>query len=213
MCKELINRIRQEDYTPDTVKLAVDKINEEMDLGVPVEIVRLCRSMGFSIFRQKLPSLMCGYIAVDGELKDRLGTDRIIVVNGDESSKRRRFTVAHELAHFLFDFDPNEIEFYNAFETNHNVSNDPKEIRASRFAAELLMPVEEFTEAYNKAYTAHERSSERFYETVQDLSDIFLVPPKAVEVRIKEELKLSDELPAPQTHDESRTEEDPKSHE
>ena len=190
MCKELINKIRQEEYTPDTVKFAVDRINEEMNLGVPVEIVRLCRSMGFSIFRQKLSSNTCGYIAVDGELKDRLGTDRIIVVNGDESSKRRRFTVAHELAHFLFDFDPNEIEFYNAFEIYHNVSDDPKEIRASRFAAELLMPAAEFTEAYNKAYAAHDGSSEQFYETVQDLSDIFLVPPKAVELRIKKELKL-----------------------
>lgn len=190
MYKRVINEIRQEHFEPETVITAVKKINSVNDLGVPVRIVELCQNMGFSIFRQDLPKDICGYIAVDGELKDRLETDRIIVVNESESPKRRRFTVAHELGHFLFDFAPGTIEYYNAFETDHNTADDPREKLASRFAAELLMPEQEFAAEYYKAFRDHEGSSEQLYETVQELSDKFLVPPKAVEVRIKKELNL-----------------------
>ena len=190
MYKKVIDEIRQEHYTPETVNDAVKKINSVNNLGDPVKIIKLCQDMGFSIFQQKLPENICGYIAVNGELKERLGTDRIIAVNEKESSKRRRFTVAHELAHFLFDFDPSKIEFYNAFEIDHNDFDDERERLANRFAAEVLMPKKAFEAEYNKVYNSHEGSSEQFYETVQELSDKFLVPPKAVEVRIKKELNL-----------------------
>ena len=159
---------------------------------IPVKIIEICKEMGFSVYQQDLPENICGYIAIDGELKDRFPTDRIISVNMHESNKRRRFTVAHELGHYLFDFEPNNnIQFYNAFETNHSEGEDRKECIANRFAAEFLMPKEEFIAAYHKVSDKHSNSSEQWYETVQELSDMFLVPPKAVEKRIKEELKLN----------------------
>lgn len=190
MYRQTINEIRQTNYTVDTVHAAAQKIHAIKAVGVPVKIIEICRNMGFSVFQQDLPKNVCGYIAIDGELKDRFGTDRIISVNLNESNKRRRFTVAHELGHFLFDFDPNKIQFYNAFEHDHEENEPPSESLANRFAAELLMPAEKFQKEYNKIYKNHSGSSEQLYETIQELSDLFLVPPKAVELRIKKELKL-----------------------
>lgn len=152
--------------------------------------------MGFSIFQQELPEQICGYIAVDGELKDRLSTDRIISVNKNESPKRRRFTIAHELGHFLFGFKPNTTEFYNAFELNQMEEEpigDKDEELANRFAAELLMPEATFKKEYAKLSEKFSKSSERLYQITQALSDMFLVPPKAVDKRIKKELHLNEQ--------------------
>lgn len=190
MYRQAINEIRQETYTVDTVHGAAERIHAVKSTGTPVKIIELCKNMGFSVFQQDLPKQICGYIAIDGELKERFETDRIITVNMNESNKRRRFTVAHELGHFLFDFDPNSIQFYNAFEHDHDESQAPNEDLANRFAAELLMPADKFKKEYNRLYRKYSGSSEQLYETIQALSDLFLVPPKAVEMRIKKELKL-----------------------
>lgn len=190
MYRQAINEIRQKTYTVDTVHGAAERIHSVKPTGTPVKIIELCKNMGFSVFQQDLPKKICGYIAIDGELKERFDTDRIITVNMNESNKRRRFTVAHELGHFLFDFDPNSIQFYNAFEHDHNESQAPNEDLANRFAAELLMPATKFKKEYQKSFQKHSGSSEQLYETIQELSDIFLVPPKAVEMRIKKELRL-----------------------
>lgn len=190
MYKQVINEIRQKTYTEDTVYIAAQKLHSVKAAETPVKIIEMCKNMGFSVFQQELPDEICGYIAIDGELKDRFQTDRIISVNIKESNKRRRFTVAHELGHFLFDFDPNSIQFYNAFEHDHDESDSPSECLASRFAAELLMPKEPFEKEYHRVFEKHSGSSEQLYETIQTLSDLFLVPPKAVETRIKKELLL-----------------------
>lgn len=193
MYKKIIDEIRSKQYTPNNVKDAANKILSVNEENPPVKIVNICRNMGFSIFQQKLPEQICGYIAVDGELKDRLSTDRIISVNKDESPKRRRFTIAHELGHFLFGFKPDATEFYNAFELNHAEEEqepDEDETLVNRFAAELLMPEDVFTKQYHELTKEFSASSEKLYEVTQALSDMFLVPPKAVNKRIKEELQL-----------------------
>lgn len=191
MYKQAIDAIRKEKYNVDTVGKAATLLLSVKNAGIPVKIVEMCTAMGFAVYRQALPKEMCGYIVIDGELKDQFETDRIISVNENESNKRRRFTVAHELGHFLFDFTPDTIQFYNAFERDHDMHDDEKEILASRFAAELLMPKDIFIREYRREYNDRAGSSEQFYETIQELSDIFLVPPKAVERRVKEELKLN----------------------
>lgn len=194
MYTQAIDNIRRNKYTLDNVKKAAEEILSIGTPCIPVKIIDICQKMGFSIFQQELSKQMCGYIAINGEFKEKLGTDRIISVNKKEFPKRRRFTVAHELGHFLFNFDPNKIEFYNAFEISHIEGNDdPNELLVNRFAAELLMPQKEFTQKYYELMKKNKSSSEQLYETIQELSDLFLVPPKAVQRRIEEELHLNEQ--------------------
>ena len=67
----------------------------------------------------------------------------LIGLNSDEPYSRKRFTIAHELGHFLFDL--NSDAFVDRIEYRDNKSNtikNPKESRADMFAAALLMPSE-----------------------------------------------------------------------
>lgn len=69
---------------------------------------------------------------------------RIIGVNSNESERRQRFTIAHELGH-LFLHNSKTVNYDKGgvmmFRDNHSSSgSDIKEIEANRFAAELLMP-------------------------------------------------------------------------
>lgn len=187
MYDEIVSEIRKKNYSTYDVKEAAEKILSKSDMTIPVKIVEICNQMGFNIYRQNLPPQICGYIMIDGELKDKLQTDRIISVNERESNKRRRFTVAHELAHYLFDFDPEKsIQFFNKFELNHENGNED-EGRANRFAAELLMPETNIKEQFQKLANDKSKSN---YDKIQTLSDIFLTPPKSVEIRLREELHL-----------------------
>ena len=186
MYNEIVCAIRKNHYQPDTVKEAANLILQKTDGQIPVKIVNICKQMGFSVYRQELPPKVCGYIVINGELKDDFKTDRIISVNENESNKRRRFTVAHELAHYLFDFNPEqEIQYFNRFELDHE-KGKPEEDLANRFAAELLMPEADMRSRYCKLNDGNCS----YYDIVQSLSDEFLVPPKAIDVRLKEELKL-----------------------
>lgn len=189
MYKDVINKIRSENIINDidNIREAAKNILSIADNSIPIKIVEICNQMGFSIYQQSLPSQICGYIMVNGELKDKFKTDRIISVNNQESNKRRRFTVAHELAHYIFEFDPEKsIQFFSKFEIDHEKSK-PNESRANRFAAELLMPEAEIKKRFE---ALKKDNSKSYYDIVQELSDNFLTPPKSVELRLKEELNL-----------------------
>ena len=76
-----------------------------------------------------------------------------ILFNDREPEVRRRFTIAHELGHFVLQHghafrDPNK---------NFSIGNyDPREVAANKFAVELLMPevaVRQFVEK-EKVYDA-----------------------------------------------------------
>ena len=67
----------------------------------PVNIVDICNAMGIAVYEQYLPSKVAGFIGVDDSLRERYHTDKVIVVNLADRAVRRRFTIAHELAHYV----------------------------------------------------------------------------------------------------------------
>jgi len=62
------------------------------------------------------------------------GSKIAIGYNHSQHPHRQRFTVAHEIGHFLMGHT--SANYYNDLK-----SKDPKEIEANQFAAELLMPL------------------------------------------------------------------------
>ena len=61
-----------------------------------------------------------------------------IAVNSKESPVRQRFTIAHELGHYFL--HPNTQTFVDFRDITQNVTRNPKERQANKFAAALLMP-------------------------------------------------------------------------
>lgn len=110
----------------------------------PVDIEAIARQLGIDIVERaglRLP----GRDGLSGLLLQRKG-HTICVVNRDHHINRRRFTIAHEIGHYLL--HPRQESFIDpdfSLAARDNMSSegvDPQEIEANAFAAELLMPGE-----------------------------------------------------------------------
>lgn len=74
----------------------------------------------------------------------RRGRIAIIAINRGHLETRQRFTIAHELGHYLLSDNKSAVFVDTAIvrfrNTESSLGIDPDEIRANQFAAELLMP-------------------------------------------------------------------------
>lgn len=177
------NEIRLNVYNETNIENAANKISSCFDGEVQIPIVKIVDDLGFKVFFQELPMSLNGYLLINGDLCEKYGSDRIMVLNKNNSAKRRRFTLAHELGHFLLDDGAKGVcEYYKACEDDND--NSDCERLVGHFAAALLMPREEFKKRYNACI--EENTGILYIDIVKQLSDIFNVPYKAVERRFIE---------------------------
>lgn len=87
------------------------------------------RKLGVHIFRRKLNNSNISGVFIQHPL-----AGKCILVNYSEDLYRQNFTIAHEIAHSIFDTDKS----FNVSFTKDG--KDIKEIRANAFAANFLMP-------------------------------------------------------------------------
>lgn len=107
-----------------------------------------------------------------------LGDQAIISVKGGSRTERQRFSIGHELGHWMLHrgqelFLCNEADLANPWERGY----DPETI-ANRFAADLLMP------AFLFRPLAHERPVT--FTTVDEMSRVFSVSRQAAALRFVE---------------------------
>jgi len=151
-------------------------------------IVRIANSIGFATLKEKnMPEDISGNIFVGGTTKDIYGVNEVIVVDEDEEYAHQRFIIAHELGHYLMDYLGSEdsqnpgILFSRAYpKSNHDSA---EEIRADRFAAELLMPAKLFRRLYARAMDAFD---DDLGYTISFLAKYFKTKKSSVERRICE---------------------------
>lgn len=103
-----------------------------------------------------------------------------IIVNDKHSLKRKRFTAAHEIGHYISflknSYSKKWLESNGCFEDHvffrKNSEQSKEETEANEIAAELLMP--------------KRLISQFFYEgkTIEEISQIFVVSAEAVSVRL-----------------------------
>lgn len=128
--------------TPEALVVAILKQVPEMPIPVPVEII--ARQLGISDIRHlEATGFEGGLIAFADK------SDGVILVNSRNSSPRRqRFTIGHELGHFLnpwhkatgpdgFRCTSRDMALSNAQPGNRAAQ---MEVEANRFAADLLFP-------------------------------------------------------------------------
>jgi Zn-dependent peptidase ImmA (M78 family) len=105
--------------------------------GLPVDPVRIARSLGIKVLTARLDP------DVSGALVKELQQDPVILLNAGDSSNRQRFTCAHEIGHFVKRSDtPEEYEYIDRRDALSAMGRDSDEIYANQFAASLLMPAE-----------------------------------------------------------------------
>ena len=96
--------------------------------------------------------------------------DKTIYVAESDNMGRRRFSIAHEIGHYVLHEDEKYISYRDNIST---LGFDIKEVEANFFAANLLMPEKEIKALYNANYT------------LENMSHYFAVSRAAVGFRLK----------------------------
>jgi Zn-dependent peptidase ImmA (M78 family) len=104
----------------------------------PVEVERIASVLGFKVVLYDFDDdSVSGMLVIEDEV-------RAIGVNSKQHPNRQRFSVAHEIGHFLAgheDHDHSDFVDQKKFYVDELfATHDPKEQEANEFAAELLMP-------------------------------------------------------------------------
>lgn len=107
---------------------------------VPTPLDMIANSLGLKIFKdQSFEDSISGVFVPE---------KMAIIVNASHPEVRQRFTIAHEIGHFILHYDPKNLDLFVdksfAFYRNRKTSEglDDNEKAANKFAAELLMPEE-----------------------------------------------------------------------
>lgn len=142
------------------------------DGGFPVDPITVSRAMGLRVVDAELPE------DVAGALLKKVGQDPIIMLHGDDSPSRKRFTCSHELGHYVYrlergHFDDQEIDHVDYRNEVSANGSDPEEVSANRFAAAFLMPEVKVREMADKKDA-----------NVYALARFFGVSPTAMSVRL-----------------------------
>lgn len=103
----------------------------------PVGIIGLCKKHDIGVFEEYLDRDVSGFIVIN-PLKSysKYKTGRLIVVNASDSAQRRRFTTAHELAHYIL----HRHEDGTLYAHRDAGQNGAMEQEANLFASAILMP-------------------------------------------------------------------------
>jgi Zn-dependent peptidase ImmA (M78 family) len=101
--------------------------------GHPVDPVKIARDMGVEVYSAQLGNDTWGLLVGQPGSVD-------IYVDSDQPPNRFRFTVAHELGHYVTRRDEAEVGFVDKRSTEGQ--GDPNEVFANHFAGALLMPAD-----------------------------------------------------------------------
>lgn len=149
-------------------------------------IVKIASEFEFKTYKETLKDGRSGDIHINGDTKEKYNHDKIILVNKNDEYFHQRFVVAHELAHYLFEFlgNPEYQNVNKAFTDTYCKDHHEKEEekRANIFAAEIMMPEKLFVQQYNIA--SKENNNRMFI--VMYLSRFFETSIESIEKRLTE---------------------------
>jgi Zn-dependent peptidase ImmA (M78 family) len=103
----------------------------------PVAVEKIARQLGIKLVDHRFDSDISSLLVCKAD-------QFIICVNESHHLNRRRFSVAHEIGHFMLHRD--EAPYFHKdvgiyFRANSADLPDPKEVEANQFAAEILIPL------------------------------------------------------------------------
>lgn len=140
----------------------------------PVKLGQLAKELGLSI---KVSSMRSG---ISGQIS-RVNGEYVIRVNRNEARERQRFTIAHEIAHFLLhknivDASPDGITDNVLYR-----SGEPERIEyeANRLAADIVMPMALIEEELRTKFRGSISEA-----AIESLAARFEVSKAAMEIRL-----------------------------
>jgi Zn-dependent peptidase ImmA (M78 family) len=157
------------------------EVIRESNSEIPVRLGELARRLG--VHQIKISNLDLGK---SGRIKKE-GQEYVITVNRNEARERQRFTIAHELAHFLLHRD---IIDRSAEGITDNVlyrsgASEWVEFEANRLAAELIMPTDQVKKILDSEYQGIVTEA-----VIENLASRFCVSKTAMELKLNRVSKV-----------------------
>ena len=149
------------------------EILEKYKNFAPVPIINIADELGIDVYETNdFENSQSGSIKKEGE-------KFVIYVNAKHPTTRKKFTIAHEIAHFLehqnfFEREEEHVSLSRqpaVLNSREDNENEKMEIEANQVAAELLMPKDIFIKAWETA------------DKVSDVADKFGVSQSAAALR------------------------------
>lgn len=150
----------------------------------PVEIIKICNNNGLKVFEEYLPRDLSGLIVVDDKKWAKYDTSQFILVNLADSAVRRRFTIAHELAHYVLHRNGHTLYAHRDGDVE-GVIKSSIEREANFFAANVLMPEHLIKEKVEDIKHDVWGKVPNFV-LIKEIADYFAVSEAAAEVRLKQ---------------------------
>lgn len=135
----------------------------------PVDIRGMAKALGLKVVEDSLASNISGKLH-----KDWWG-DYVVTVNSSHSETRKRFTIAHEIAHYVLHRDLIEDGIVDNALYRDDRIGDWLERQANRYAATLLMPMTMVRDAWDRGQ-----------QTAAALSRSFKVSEAVAQIRMIE---------------------------
>jgi Zn-dependent peptidase ImmA (M78 family) len=126
----------------EAARRAAETLIERLDIRTaPVDVAFIARTLGLQIVYNDLGEDVSGLLVT----KD---SKAAICVREGDALVRQRFTIAHEIGHFVLRHQFEDGEHVHVDEgfkvtarsNTRTLGHDPKEVEANQFAAALLMP-------------------------------------------------------------------------
>jgi Zn-dependent peptidase ImmA (M78 family) len=147
------------------------EIISQLSTRAPVDPYAIAEALNIRVIEATLPESISGKIERDWIDNDGF----MITVNAGHSEVRKRFTVAHEIAHYVLHRDLiGDGIIDNALYRDGRLG-DEKERQANRYAAIILMPPRLVREAWNRGKI-----------TATDLAHEFGVSAAVADIRMRE---------------------------
>lgn len=139
----------------------------------PVKVGELASQLGLKVIRAPMPPKISGLIQPSADAP--AGFE--IRVNKYEMPERQRFTVAHEIAHYLLHRDDIGSGVVDSIMYRSNLTSR-KETEANRLAADIVMPARVVGKELDRL------GGRRTDDTVETLAAMFRVSVPAMKVRL-----------------------------
>lgn len=176
MCKKIIEL---KNKSPDELLKMTNQV------GVfPVDVAQICYNVGIRLMPFNFSPIeeeeeMRSTVEKRGTILGAAvvkGNELAILYRKDDSSNRRRFTIAHELAHVCLHMEADD-KVHIEFRTDRSTACE-KEKKANIFAGELLIPKDVLTELIGESkYVAQ--------SVIPQLCDLFMVSKNVMVERLK----------------------------
>lgn len=155
-------------YTNDAIENVAEALLNEAQAfeGSFTQLVKLANYLSLNVIKTTFTDC-----TIDGMLKYE-GEQKNIYVNKTQPENRQRFTVAHEIGHYILHRDMVNLQGGNILYRKSN-QNDPIEIQANIFAGAILMPKKEIIAAY------------KALKDIYLVAKMFKTSPEATYIRLK----------------------------